>query len=784
MSAPAAAAPLPDSPDRTPSGAQPAVPPPPRGQPHRPRRRLGSSAVVVLALLLVAAVLVLTNTDWGREQLRRRVVAALAGTVHGRFRVGRISGNLLKGITLHDVAIADSAGLPFLKADSASVRYGLRSFFSKKIELAGLTLWRPDVVLDRRPGQDWNFARIFPSDTAQADTSTAPGWGDHLVFRTTRVVDGRLEVRLPYAAPDTFPDGRRLTAAQKDSAVRAALDTASRAMVVAVPGGHQQVQELRRLNAGFPLLRIAHPDHKTRRVEIDSLRTVAYLFRPPPADIRQVRGALELTADSLWFRDLAAQLPATRVTATGRYDFNSGDLALAGRARPASLADARFALPTLPRGRSPPTSRWRSRAARQRYVARDLDFRATNPDGSTATARGTVALATASGAAADTLGATLRVDSTDVAFANVSTGLVARFAPAAELPVAGTANGRVAASGTLAALRVDADVALDEARTGRSRVRATGEVGVDGSVIRARGLRVALDPVQIALARQFAPDAQIPVGGTLRGTLTADGSSTTGIAVRGVDLTHADRTGTSRLTGAVTVALAPNAAAGRGPTAAERSAAAAVGAGTAGRRSAVATAPSAGGGVVLRRVDASLTLRPVSLATVGRFAPAAGLRGTVSGPVRVRGALDDLAVDARLAFAGPGGRRGGTLDVAGRVGQGRTLRYDLVATPRDLDAGAITTKAPATALTGRIAARGVGTDPATATATLAADLTTLRVDTVGVDSARARLAVGGGVLAVNALAVRAPRATLDARAASASSTAARASCRTGWPSTR
>jgi len=310
MSAPAAAAPLPDSPDRTPSGAQPAVPPPPPGG-SRIARVVGwvLGVVVVLALLLVAAVLVLTNTDWGREQLRRRVVAALAGTVHGRFRVGRISGNLLKGITLHDVAIADSAGLPFLKADSASVRYGLRSFFSKKIELAGLTLWRPDVVLDRRPGQDWNFARIFPSDTAQADTSTAPGWGDHLVFRTTRVVDGRLEVRLPYAAPDSFPDGRRLTAAQKDSAVRAALDTASRAMVVAVPGGYQQVQELRRLDAGFPLLRIAHPDHKTRRVEIDSLRTVAYLFRPPPADIRQVRGALELTGDSLWFRDLAVQLP-------------------------------------------------------------------------------------------------------------------------------------------------------------------------------------------------------------------------------------------------------------------------------------------------------------------------------------------------------------------------------------------------------------------------------------------------------------------------------------------
>jgi hypothetical protein len=108
-----------------------------------------------------------------------------------------------------------------------------------------------------------------------------------------------------------------------------------------------------------------------------------------------------------------------------------------------------------------------------------------------------------------------------------------------------------------------------------------------------------------------------------------------------------------------------------------------------------------------------------------------------------------------------------------------------VATPRDLDAGAITTKAPATALTGRIAARGVGTDPATATATLAADLTTLRVDTVGVDSG-AGPARGGrrpcSRWTRSPCAPRAPRSTR--RAASASSTAARASCRTGWPSTR
>ncbi len=768
MTAPAAAAPLPNDQAPAPAGG-----PPPHGG-----SRVGRLVAVVLgllallALLVVAAVLVLTNTDWGREQLRRRVVAALSGSVvHGRLKVGRISGNLLKGIGLHDVAITDSAGAPFVRADSASVRYTLRDFLSKKIELAGLTLWRPDVVLDRRPGQDWNFARIFPTDTTQVDTSTAPGFGDHVVIRGARVVDGHVTVRTPFAAPDTLADGTRLTAAQKDSAVRAALDTASRALVVPVPGGHQQVQELRALHAGLPLLRIAHPDFKSQRFEVDSLRTLAFIFRPPAADIRDVRGALELTGDSLWARDLAVRLPNSRAVATLRYDFNTGAVAASGRAAPVSLADARFALPSLPAGTVTAAYEVALAGGRQRYVARGLDFRATNPDGSEATARGTVALATASGAAADSAGGALRVDSTDVTFANVSTGLAAAFAPGTELPVAGTANGRVAASGTLEALRVDADVTLDERRAGRSRVRAAGEVGVDGSVIRARDLRVALEPVQVALARQFAPDLRLPVGGTLRGTATVDGSSATGLTARGVDLTHADRTGTSRLTGAVTVALAP--APGARPaaprtapprTVAERSAAAAAPGAAAGDGAgrAVATAPSAGGGVVLRRVDADLTLRPIALATVGRFAPTAGLRGTVSGPVRVAGSLDALRVNAALGFARPGGGAAGSVGIDGRVGLGRVLSYDLAVTPRDLDAGAITTRAPATALTGRIAARGRGTDPATATATLAADIGTLRVDTVGVDSVRARLGVGGGVLAVNALAVRAPRATLDA----------------------
>ena len=51
-------------------------------------------------------------------------------------------------------------------------------------------------------------------------------------------------------------------------AVRVALDSAaSRARIVQVPGGFQNVQEYRDLNARLPLLRLAHPDFATRRIE-------------------------------------------------------------------------------------------------------------------------------------------------------------------------------------------------------------------------------------------------------------------------------------------------------------------------------------------------------------------------------------------------------------------------------------------------------------------------------------------------------------------------------------
>ncbi|GJG87780.1 hypothetical protein tb265_29610 [Gemmatimonadetes bacterium T265] len=758
----------------------PNTPGSPAPAPRRLRRALAwvLGAVVALAALAVAVVLVLTNTDWGREQLRKRVVAALGGTIHGRFRLGRLSGNLLHGATVHDVAITDSAGAPFFAADSAHVRYALSPFLSKKIILDSLTVWHADVTLDRKPGRAWNWAQIFPTDSTKPPSNT-PGFGDYVVLRNARLVDGRVAVRTPFAPPDSVR-GVPLTAAQKDSALRVALGPASRALVVPVagmPNAYQRVQEYRDLAGAFPYMNLADPTRKGyRRIDVASLQLTGLPFRPPAVQVRQARGTVELTSDSLWFRNVLAELPASRATLTGNYNLNNGDLRVAGSAPQVALADVRVAYPTLPTGEASADFRAALYAHAQQYAATGLRLRLATPEGGQATARGRVGVALLDSASAPPL----RVDSTDVTFTNFTTGLARVFSPTLKAPTEGALGGHLAATGSAESLRLNSDITFDARHGGRSRVLAAGGLGFgDDGAFRAQQLKVALQPLDVALARTVSPT--LPVGGTLRGTATLDGSTLTALRAHDVDLTHVDRTGASRVTGEVAVALAPAAPGGpskiaekvasrtakslgasntapkTAPGASRATMAAAVGAAPA-RRAPAASA----GSTRLTRLDANLNLRPLSLATAGRFAPAAGLIGTVSGPVHARGNLSNVQFDAALRFAGLKGRDGGALALHGSAGVGKVTTYDVVARPNALDAGAISTKAPRTALSGVVAARGRGTDPATAQATLAADLHDVRVDTAAVDSVRARLGVGSGLLAVNTLAVRAPRAALDA----------------------
>src|SRR5690606_16360253 len=119
------------------------------------------------------------------------------------------------------------------------------------------------------------------------------------------------------------------------------------------------------------------------------------------------------------------------------------------------------------------------------------------------------------------------------------------------------------------------------------------------------------------------------------------------------------------------------------------------------------------------RVAADFRAEPLSLETVGLFAPAAGLTGSATGTLRASGTLRDLVLSMGMAVEG-----GGSVGLEGRLGLGGAEPlYDLEATFSAFDAGAVSTRAPHTMLTGTAAVEGRGSDPADMDALIRADLT-------------------------------------------------------------
>src|SRR5882762_1650185 len=100
------------------------------------------AVIAVVALLLLAATLLVTDTNWGRERVRRYALGIIQRNSHGIVHIGSVSGNLLRGFTLHDVVITDSARAPFIKANEIWARYSLSTLRGKRIDFRQVKLVR------------------------------------------------------------------------------------------------------------------------------------------------------------------------------------------------------------------------------------------------------------------------------------------------------------------------------------------------------------------------------------------------------------------------------------------------------------------------------------------------------------------------------------------------------------------------------------------------------------------------------------------------------------------
>ena len=176
----------------------------------------GEAGIVYATLAMTALVVVfylLTRTDFGVERAGRFAVDRLRSSIDGELRVGSVtSRGLLRGVTLHDVAIDDAEGRPFLRADSARLAYHLTTILGGDIAFDRLIVYAPVVHIELLPGGDrWNYERVFPGDTAAPDT-TARGL---VQIDDATIHDGLVFVRFPFEPEDPVEPARTITSTSK-----------------------------------------------------------------------------------------------------------------------------------------------------------------------------------------------------------------------------------------------------------------------------------------------------------------------------------------------------------------------------------------------------------------------------------------------------------------------------------------------------------------------------------------------------------------------------------------
>ncbi|HVS60696.1 MAG TPA: translocation/assembly module TamB domain-containing protein, partial [Gemmatimonadaceae bacterium] len=287
--------------------------------------------------------------------------------------------------------------------------------------------------------------------------------------------------------------------------------------------------------------------------------------------------------------------------------------------------------------------------------------------------------------------------------------------PAMKFPRPLTLTGQAKFDGGEHSLKINGDVTVDDRLSGRSRLVGNGLMGLANGIFNARDLHVRMAPLQMGLAKAIAPS--IKLGGTLTGTVTLNGT-TAGIMTAQGDVTHVERGALSRATGRASMRV-------RG----------------------------------LPWYDVDARMHPLSLVTLGRFMPTVGLRGSASGPMRLKGPINDLAINTQLTFPD-----GGFLDLRGTMDlASKVTGYNLDFVTRLFNANTVIAKAPQTSVTAVGSARGRGFDPATMQAQLTASVSASSIDTVSIDRANVKVAAANGMARVDTLAVELPQGIVEAK---------------------
>src|SRR5436190_3228329 len=154
--------------------------------------RRGLRVLAFVGTLLVGTValaLIVSQTPWFRDWLRRYAVRESKQYLNGELSIGGLTGNLLFGIGLTDVAV-DVSGQRVVAIKAIEVDYSVFQILSSGIVVDDIKLVSPNVVVER-DSTGWNLARLVKHQAQEADRK---GPGRPVSLPAIEITDGTVTI--------------------------------------------------------------------------------------------------------------------------------------------------------------------------------------------------------------------------------------------------------------------------------------------------------------------------------------------------------------------------------------------------------------------------------------------------------------------------------------------------------------------------------------------------------------------------------------------------------------
>ncbi|MDB4909770.1 MAG: hypothetical protein JWO39_593 [Gemmatimonadetes bacterium] len=682
------------------------------------RRRLvaliSAGILLLLGVSVIGAILATTQTDLGRARLRSLINSQVESAMgnRGTIYIGRITGSLFTGVQLDSISIRDEEDSLVIATGPIILRYDPRDVLDKRLLLSYLEVNRPNVYLRRRADHQWSFRHVFPDGQKKQRLAGTRSLGDFIVIDSAVLHDLKFTLTDLWSPPDSLKGARR------DSAIRVALNDTHHEFRRTREG----IKQTRRWTKGelrSPYVRLADPDSVGKLISIGYMRVSE---NDPPLELNNATGPVRILGDTVFFELHHFDLPGSTGHAQGRVSWGGPapthyDVHV--WADSVSMQDVAWVYPTLPRtggGKMELTIRNNVRDAHVlEYGLSKMDVRSTKSH--------------LTGAMTFVVGfPVLGVTNVDAQFSPLDFDLLRTLAggPFPE-DWQGTFTGSVRGpGGLLTDWHVDdAEMTFHDAHVRGAVSRASMHGALDilvPSNTKFHELDVDIATLDLRTIQYLF--ASFPrLKGTISGVATLD-SSWLDTRFHDADIVHHDDTlPTSRFTGDGRVTQAPK----------------------------------------FTAFDVTLQAQPVSFTTFAHSYPGLAFRGNFSGPMRIRGTMDDLDVTTNLSGDAGTMAVNGNFDldsVSGLAGRG-------TASVADLDVQALLERntLPSTSLAGRAAFDMHGDSIANLSGSLNVDLDQSRIEPVDVSGATGAFTFGDAHMRIDTLSIVSSVAHVSAKGA-------------------